>query len=187
MWLFWSTVVRHRFVGWPDKRAKRAHEALFLLLRLCGSIFFYWNKLPDTETSLLLAHWLWLLIALLNKVWFGCLVPYASITPIIGGEGKRSLLNGCAVWGSVNPLALCHFLLQNTERSQPPPGPESVSRHPAPFLAVLLGPKAVTWTDLCLSSFRRSHSLRCALVRKVSPLPGYSFLPPRAGAAVRSL
>ena len=48
---------------------------------------------------------------------------------IIGEEEKRSLLKGPPVWGSGESQAPSHSLLQNTERSQPPPGAESVSRH----------------------------------------------------------
>lgn len=56
------------------------------------------------------------------------------------------------MWGSGDALAPSQFLLQNIERSQPPPASNSVSRHHAPFPPVLLEPNTVTQTGLHLSS-----------------------------------
>ena len=48
------------------------------------------------------------------------------------GEGKRFLLIGFPIWGDWSILPLSQPHSQSSE-NQPPPGPESVSRHLAPY------------------------------------------------------
>ena len=73
-----------------------------------------------------------------------------------GGEGKRFLLKVAQLWGAGDSPAPLQFLPKNTDTSQPAPETTSVSRHPAPFLSDLLGPKAVMRAGLWLSSSRLS-------------------------------
>lgn len=93
------------------------------------------------------------LVVFPNQVGFSLPAVVYKPSTIIGGEGKRFLVKGCPILGSLDSLAPGHSLLQNTKEASHPQDQNEVSRHLIPFLSVLMGPKAHLHSP-CYSSTR---------------------------------